>query len=341
MGTKPLIPAEVIATDEVLRSVLGIPVETKFKFGFKVQIFNYQMRSRRLALGLTQEKLSSQAKLSPQRAGAIEGFRAFPSPSEAERLSTVLGTTEEELFPEWLRYYVIDNSSREFVSSSAELHQAVEKAPGFALAKFFGQSSDNSADPFNQVEASIRAQMVRKAVKKLPDHQRLVIWLRFGLDGGGFRTLDQVGQIMGQTREGVRGLEQRGIESLRKDKSAWNLIRLLPSTETERVTPVKLPIRRGTALSDWSELLPNSHWFRSMNPGVSDQLDEIQGKVPIIWEGEALTTYLNWLVKAEQQTHPVDVLYLLSILAHQLGVDDSKLEQAKAALKRTIYFGKP
>lgn len=340
MGTKPLIPAEVIATDEVLRRVLGIPEEPNFKFGFKVQIFNYQMRSRRLALGLTQEELSNKAKLSPQRSGSIEGFRAFPSASEAERLSSVLGTTQEELFPEWLRYYVVDRSSREFVSSSAELHQAVEKAPELALWKFFGQSGDNSADPFNQVEASIRARVVRKAVKKLPKLQGQAIWFRFGLDGGGFRTLDQVGQIMGgYTSQAILGLQQRALESLRRDRNLWNLLRSLPPLE--RSEPANRPVRHGKTLSNWSEILPNSRWFRSMNPRVSDQLDEIQDQIPIVWEGEQLTTYLNWLVKAEQQLHPQDVLDFLRILAHQLGVEESELEQAEAVLKRTISFGKP
>lgn len=70
------------------------------------------------------------------------------------------------------------------------------------------------------VEDSVVLRMVRQGVRRvvdlLPDKkQRRVLVLRFGLEDGRERTLDEVGKELGGiTREGVRGIQNKAFETL-------------------------------------------------------------------------------------------------------------------------------
>ena len=48
------------------------------------------------------------------------------------------------------------------------------------------------------------------------EQERQVVELRFGLDGNGARTLDQVSSELGCTRERVRQVESRALSTLAK-----------------------------------------------------------------------------------------------------------------------------
>jgi RNA polymerase primary sigma factor len=73
-------------------------------------------------------------------------------------------------------------------------------------------------DPDQQAaEISMRA-AVQKALTQLPERERKIIELRFGLDEGGGgqpRTLEEVGQQLGVTRERIRQIEAKVLRKLR------------------------------------------------------------------------------------------------------------------------------
>ncbi len=58
-------------------------------------------------------------------------------------------------------------------------------------------------------------QQMGEAIQKLKEKQRQVINLRFGLDGEGARTLQEIGKKMGLSRERVRQIEKVALERLR------------------------------------------------------------------------------------------------------------------------------
>jgi RNA polymerase primary sigma factor len=64
-----------------------------------------------------------------------------------------------------------------------------------------------------------RGDAVRRAVSKLPERQRDVISLRFGLVGDGPNSLEQVGKQLGITRERVRQIEAEALRRLSEDSS--------------------------------------------------------------------------------------------------------------------------
>jgi RNA polymerase primary sigma factor len=62
---------------------------------------------------------------------------------------------------------------------------------------------------------SVMAQHVASAVAALPERERQIIELRYGLAGNEPRTLADVGRSMGISRERARQLEERGLRMLR------------------------------------------------------------------------------------------------------------------------------
>ena len=71
----------------------------------------------------------------------------------------------------------------------------------------------------DEVDAVFRGDAVRRAVSKLPERQRAVISLRFGLIGDGPNSLEQVGRQLGITRERVRQIEADALRRLAEDNS--------------------------------------------------------------------------------------------------------------------------
>jgi RNA polymerase primary sigma factor len=59
--------------------------------------------------------------------------------------------------------------------------------------------------------------------------ERLILSLRFGLDGSEPMTLEETGQRLGVTRERIRQIEHRAIEQLRAHPGARRALHALAS----------------------------------------------------------------------------------------------------------------
>jgi RNA polymerase primary sigma factor len=68
--------------------------------------------------------------------------------------------------------------------------------------------------PFDVASVSQRREDIVHALSALPERERRVIELRFGLNGGQARTLDQVGRAFGVTRERIRQIENTTLKTL-------------------------------------------------------------------------------------------------------------------------------
>jgi RNA polymerase primary sigma factor len=71
----------------------------------------------------------------------------------------------------------------------------------------------NEPLPEETVEVRMRRQALRSALASLPEREREVVTLRYGIDGREPRTLEEIGRRLGLTRERVRQIE---LESLRR-----------------------------------------------------------------------------------------------------------------------------
>ncbi len=76
---------------------------------------------------------------------------------------------------------------------------------------------DESADtPYEQLEEKTVTRMLQEMVKTLDPREATILKARFGLDGGPERTLEEVGQKFGVTRERVRQIQNIALKKLRK-----------------------------------------------------------------------------------------------------------------------------
>jgi len=71
----------------------------------------------------------------------------------------------------------------------------------------------------DEVDQTLRTDAVRRAVAKLPERQRDVISLRFGLGGREPTSLEEIGKELGITRERVRQIEADALRRLSIDES--------------------------------------------------------------------------------------------------------------------------
>jgi len=85
-----------------------------------------------------------------------------------------------------------------------------EEAP---LGDFIEDSESTSAEA--QVVASFMHQDINKVLHTLDDRERSVVRLRYGLDDGRPRTLDEIGRVFGISRERVRQIERDSMAKLR------------------------------------------------------------------------------------------------------------------------------
>jgi len=73
----------------------------------------------------------------------------------------------------------------------------------------------NAAGPEAETALRLRSTELARALSQLKPRLQRVLVLRYGLDGSGGRTLEQVGVELGITRERVRQLETRALRELR------------------------------------------------------------------------------------------------------------------------------
>ena len=66
-----------------------------------------------------------------------------------------------------------------------------------------------------QQAVTLGNEAIEEALQELNDRERAVVRLRFGLDDGQIRTLEEVGKEFGVTRERIRQIESKTLAKLR------------------------------------------------------------------------------------------------------------------------------
>jgi RNA polymerase primary sigma factor len=75
-------------------------------------------------------------------------------------------------------------------------------------------ADDAHAEPFEEASEHLQREGVRKALNALPERERQVIELRYGLSGLDPLTLEEVGRTFGVTRERIRQIESSTLKKL-------------------------------------------------------------------------------------------------------------------------------
>jgi RNA polymerase primary sigma factor len=141
-----------------------------------------------------------------------------------ERLGKVV-RVERQLVQQLARQPRAEEIAAELEMTSDEVREILRMARlPLSLEKPLGEEDDSNLgdfvedelaeSPFEEASLSLRRADIGRALAALPKRERCVIELRFGLDGGQPRTLDQVGRTFGVTRERIRQIENTTLKTL-------------------------------------------------------------------------------------------------------------------------------
>ena len=77
-------------------------------------------------------------------------------------------------------------------------------------------ADENADTPYEQLEDQTVTRMLQEMVKTLDPREATILRYRFGLDGGSEKTLEEVGEKFGVTRERVRQIQNIALTKLRR-----------------------------------------------------------------------------------------------------------------------------
>ena len=122
---------------------------------------------------------------------------------------------EPEEIAEELRWSVRDVRD---ILRVAQLPVSLEKPIGDEDESELGDfvADDARSEPFEEASEHLQREGVRKALEALPDRERQVIELRYGLSGMEPLTLEEVGRAFGVTRERIRQIENNTLKKLKR-----------------------------------------------------------------------------------------------------------------------------
>jgi RNA polymerase primary sigma factor len=123
----------------------------------------------------------------------------------------------EPLTEEIARDVEMTSDEVEQIRRSAQIPVSLEKPVGDDDESEFGHFlADESAPlPDELAETTLQREALRTILSALSERERMVLELRYGLDGQQPRTLDEVGRAFNVTRERIRQIEHQGLKKLR------------------------------------------------------------------------------------------------------------------------------
>jgi RNA polymerase primary sigma factor len=100
----------------------------------------------------------------------------------------------------------------------AQLPISLEKPVGDEDESELGDfvADDGVIEPFEEASEHLQREGVHTALDALPERERQVIELRYGLSGMEPLTLEEVGQAFGVTRERIRQIENNTLKKLKQ-----------------------------------------------------------------------------------------------------------------------------
>ncbi len=73
----------------------------------------------------------------------------------------------------------------------------------------------NAAAPFDRITRESDTELMREVLATLTERERAILGMRFGLDDGEPKTLEQVGEHFKVTRERIRQIQEQALRELR------------------------------------------------------------------------------------------------------------------------------
>jgi RNA polymerase primary sigma factor len=128
--------------------------------------------------------------------------QALQREPSAEELARAVGLPEEKV-----------RRVLEAARLPVSLEQPVGEEGDSVLGDFI--EDDRSGAPLDNASQQILREQIECVLARLPERERKIIELRYGLNDGRYRTLEEVGREFGITRERIRQIESKVLRKLR------------------------------------------------------------------------------------------------------------------------------
>lgn len=109
----------------------------------------------------------------------------------------------------------------EYTHDATSLDISVNDEGDTSIGDLIGD--DNAISPEAAAAQAMLRQHINEALSELKPKEQEVLRLRFGLDDGRERTLDEIGKMFGVTRERIRQIEAKAIKKLRSPQRSNKL----------------------------------------------------------------------------------------------------------------------
>ena len=100
---------------------------------------------------------------------------------------------------------------RKAARATASLEQPVGEEEGARLGELV---PGEAVEPYEELHVSLREETLRRAVAALPELEREVVELRYGLDGDGPVALEELRRRLGISRAEFLRIEEQALERL-------------------------------------------------------------------------------------------------------------------------------
>jgi RNA polymerase primary sigma factor len=163
-----------------------------------------------------------------------DGSRTIRLPVHVVNTSKRLSATRQRLFQESGRQPSNEELSQSLEISTSEVAEILDvmSLEPVSLEMPIGEDDDQLSDciedcsiarPEDEAADNLLREQIRKIINTLPEREKRVIELRFGLDSGTSRTLEEVSRELGITRERVRQIELKALKILRDPNNMLKL----------------------------------------------------------------------------------------------------------------------
>jgi len=175
------------------------------KIDIEIRVKSGQFREAREQAGFkTQREAAAALETSITTISAIENFRYYPkTPWVIEKYERILGRSFEELFPEEFRSAVDVH-----MITSLKFNRELIRLPEFRDDLLLPSAEDTYIE-------KEKKEMINESLKQLTEREAKVLRLRFGLDGKGERTFEEIGEVFKVTRERIRQIEAKALRKLK------------------------------------------------------------------------------------------------------------------------------
>jgi RNA polymerase primary sigma factor len=140
----------------------------------------------------------------------------------SRELQTKLGRlpTDEEIAKEAEIDVADIEETREVVRAVTSLDKPIGEEGDAQLGDML---PSDAPQPSEEVEVSLRDSSLRQAVEQLPERERQIVRLRFGIDGAEPTPLRETGRQMGLSPERVRQIESKALKRLAETRELQGL----------------------------------------------------------------------------------------------------------------------